>query len=94
MPIAWLRDYQVPGGKKGQCFYETIGASADFESEGLRRLTVNAAYHLLGMDVPAKAKVDRVGDFKPTPFGFSTYTKGVRPEEHVWPKPQAGAPAN
>jgi azurin len=27
-PIAWLRQYQLPDGKPGQCFYETIGASA------------------------------------------------------------------
>ena len=86
MPIAWLRDYQIPGGEKGVCFYETIGASADFESEGLRRLTINAAYHLLGLTVPAEANVDYVGEYKPTPFGYGTHVKGIRPIDHAWPK--------
>ena len=31
------------------------------------------------MDVPAKADVDLVGEYRPTAFGFNKYTKGVRP---------------
>ena len=84
MPIAWLRNYRLPDGKEGLCFYETIGASADFQSEGLRRLTVNAAYYLLGLDVPENANVDYVGDYKPTRFGFNSFVKGVKPSDHVW----------
>jgi len=84
MPIAWLRYYQISDGKKGLCFYETIGASADFQSAGLRRLTVNAAYYLVGLEVPEKAKVGYVGDYKPTAFGFNSFTKGVKPYDHAW----------
>ncbi len=94
MPIAWLRNYQIPGGKQGVCFYETIGASADFESEGLRRLTINAACHLVGLPVPAKANVDYIGEYKPTPFGFKAHVKGLRPADHAWPKMQAQASSN
>ena len=50
-------------------------------SEGVRRLLVNACYWCLGMEdqIPAKSNVDLVGDYKPTPFGFGTFTKGVKP---------------
>jgi hypothetical protein len=33
------------------------------------------------MEVPAKADVAYVGDYKPTPYGFKGYRKGIRPEE-------------
>src|SRR5204863_7592064 len=49
---------------------------------GLRRLVVNALYSGLRMDVPQKADVSYVGEYKPTPYGFKGYRKGVRPEEH------------
>ncbi|NJK82761.1 MAG: hypothetical protein HC912_02065 [Saprospiraceae bacterium] len=47
MPIAWLKPYQLPKGKSGMAFTATIGASTDLLSEGVRRLFVNATYHLL-----------------------------------------------
>jgi hypothetical protein len=31
--------------------------------------------------IPAKANVEIVGDFKPTPFGFNGYKKGVKPSD-------------
>ena len=71
MPLAWLRKYTSPDGKAtGQAFCTTAGASVDFEDESLRRLIVNASYHLLGMEVPKKANVDYVDEFKPTFYGF------------------------
>lgn len=42
----------------------------DFVDEDLRRLIVNAAIHLTGGVVPAKAKVDYVDPFYPTFYGF------------------------
>ena len=83
MPIAWLRPYQVPGGSKGIAFNSTIGASTDFQSEGLRRLVVNAAYHLLKLDVPAKTNVEIIGTFKTKPYGFRGFTKGLKPADHA-----------
>ena len=44
--------------------------AVDFVTEGMRRLVVNAAYHLLGLDVPEKADVDYVDPFYPSFYGF------------------------
>ncbi len=70
MPIAWIKSYQIPGGKKGKAFTSTIGASADLLAEGTRRLMVNAVFWCLGMEVPPKANVDLVGTYEPTQFAF------------------------
>jgi hypothetical protein len=66
-----------------------MGASQDLESEGLRRLLVNASYWCLGMDVPAAANVAIVGSFRPRPFGVRRpedppergFKQGVRPAD-------------
>ncbi len=69
--LAWLHPYTAPDGKtKGNSFCTTAGASCDFVSEGLRRIVVNAAYHLTGLKVPAKADVDYVDPFYPSFYGF------------------------
>jgi len=65
----WLRDYTAPSGKKGMALTSTMGASVDFESAGLRRLIVNGAFYLTGLDVPEKANVEFVDAFQPTFFG-------------------------
>ncbi len=85
MPIAWIKSYTTPSGKVGRVFTTTMGASQDFESEGLRRLLVNACYWALGLDdkIPAKSKVDLVGEFKPSPFKFGGFAKGLKPADHV-----------
>ena len=70
MPLAWTKDYTWDGGKPGRAFVTTLGASSDFAHEGTRRLAVNAVFWALGMDVPAKADVTPIGDYKPTKFGF------------------------
>jgi hypothetical protein len=58
-----------------------MGASQDLENEAFRRLLVNAAYRMTGLEVPAKADVAIVGTFKPTRFSFNGYTKGVKPAD-------------
>jgi len=83
MPVAWTKSYQAPDGKAGKAFTTTMGSSTDLENEALRRLIVNAAYHLLGMDVPDKADVRIVGEYHPTAYGFNAYTKGVKPSDHA-----------
>lgn len=70
MPIAWTKSYQLPGGKAGKAFTSTIGAATDMLDEEVRRLFVNATYHLLGMNVPAKADVSLVGDYQPSAYNF------------------------
>ncbi len=71
MPLAWLHPYTAPdGATKGTAFCTTMGASVDFLSEDLRRLVVNAALHLTGLEVPESADVAFVDPFYPSFFGF------------------------
>lgn len=81
MPLAWVRTYSGESGKSSKIFTTTMGAAVDFESEGLRRLIVNAAYWATGLDVPQKADVAYIGEYKPTWFGFGKFTKGIRPSD-------------
>jgi len=84
MPIAWIRTYQGTQGRTGRVFTTTMGAATDLESEGLRRLLVNAAYWCLGMEkaIPPRANVDIVGRYDPSPFGFEGHRKGAKPSDY------------
>lgn len=85
MPVAWVKSYTGALGKPARIFNTTMGASQDLQSEGTRRLLVNATYWALEMEdrIPAKSNVDLVGEYKPTPFKFGGYVKGVKPSDHV-----------
>jgi hypothetical protein len=82
MPIAWVRSYHTATGKDARVFATTMGASEDIESEGLRRLLVNASYWCLGMEqaISPSSSVAIVGTYQPRPYGFGSFQKGVRPE--------------
>lgn len=82
MPLIWVRDYKGETGKTSKAIASTIGAATDLESEGLRRLFVNTVYWAVGLEVPAKAEVTPVGDYRPTPFGFKGFKQGVKPADH------------
>jgi putative heme-binding domain-containing protein len=72
-PLSWLHTYTSPDGKKkGKSFCTTAGASVDFVDENLRRLIVNASYHLTGREVPVEADVVYVDPFYPSFYGFIT----------------------
>ena len=83
MPIAWTKSYTSASGKTGRTFTTTMGAAQDLESEGLRRLLVNACYWTLGMEdkLPEKADVAIVGEFGPSPFRGDGYKHGVKPAD-------------
>jgi hypothetical protein len=81
MAVAWTRLYKNEAGKTNRIFCTTMGAATDLESEGLRRLVVNAVYWGLGLDVPAKADVAFVDGYKPTMYGFGTYQRGIKPAD-------------
>ena len=85
VPVAWIKTYTGSSGKPSRIFLTTMGHAGDLESEGLRRLLVNACYWGLGMEehIPAKAKVDFVGPYEPTPIGFGGHRKGVKPADHA-----------
>ena len=85
MPIAWTRTYRGINGAEGRVFTTTMGAATDLQREGLRRLLVNAAYWCVGLEasVPQRANVKTVGQYKPLPFGFGKYQRGMRPSDHA-----------
>jgi len=85
MAMAWTKTYQGADGQTGRVFTTTMGAATDLESEGLRRLLVNAAYWCAGLEekIPDCANVDLVGEYKPLPFGFRKFKKGVKPSDHA-----------
>jgi hypothetical protein len=82
MPLAWTRTWTGSEGKACKVFTTTMGSSQDLESEGFRRLLVNASLWGLGLEIPERAKVDLVGEFKPSPFRFDGFKKGVKPADH------------
>ncbi|MCW5942090.1 MAG: hypothetical protein KIS66_07645 [Fimbriimonadaceae bacterium] len=90
MPIAWTRTLPREAGNPSRVLTCTMGAATDLRNEGLRRLLVNGAYWLLGLDVPDRADVNLVGDYRPSPFGFDRFRKGVRPSDLAWPLSRAG----
>jgi len=83
MPVAWTRTYKGAAGKAARVFTTTMGASQDLQSEGLRRLLVNASYWCLGMDdrIVERSNVEIVGAYDPRPFGNNRFQKGVRPAD-------------
>ncbi|MCB1064834.1 MAG: hypothetical protein KDN20_18180 [Verrucomicrobiae bacterium] len=98
--LAWIHDYTGPNGTaKGQAFCTTAGAAVDLMSEDLRRLVVNAAYYLTGMNVPERADVTFIDPYYPSFFGFikdPTYWSGrnLKPADFALGKsPAASDPA-
>jgi hypothetical protein len=85
MPVAWVRTYTGAQGKAARVFTTTMGAATDLESEGTRRLLVNAVYWAVGLEdrITDRTDVALVGDYHPLPFGFRGAKKGVKPEEHA-----------
>jgi hypothetical protein len=83
MPIAWTRTFLGTPGKPARVFTTTMGASQDFLSEAFRRLVINAVYWAIGMDaeIPQHSKVDLVGEYNPTPFGFNGFKRGIQPAD-------------
>ena len=82
MAVAWTREVKNEAGKTNKILTTTMGASTDLQSEGLRRFLVNGVFWGLGLEVPAKANVEYIGEFKPTMYGFKGYQKGVKPSDH------------
>jgi hypothetical protein len=85
MPVAWIKTYTGKAGKPARIFTTTMGASQDLESDGLRRLLVNACYWAVGMEdqIPPKSDVAIVGEYAPHPFGFGTFIRGIKPSDHA-----------
>jgi hypothetical protein len=83
MPVAWSRVYKNEADKENKVLCTTMGAASDLTNEGLRRMIVNAVYWGLDLEVPKKARVDYVDDFKPTMYGFGGFRRGIKPSDHA-----------
>jgi hypothetical protein len=83
MPVAWIKSFTGQEGKPSRVFATTMGAAQDLLSEGLRRLLVNAAYWCVGMEqeIPERARVDLIGEYEPTSFGFGKSIPGLTPAD-------------
>ncbi|HXP63306.1 MAG TPA: ThuA domain-containing protein [Dongiaceae bacterium] len=83
MPLVWVRHYTGESGKTSRIVTTTMGAAVDLEDPGLRRLLVNACYWCAGLEnqVPAKANVDYIGEYKPGWFGYGKFKPGMKPED-------------
>ena len=83
MPLAWIKSYTGDQGTASRVFCTTMGASVDLESEGLRRLLINACYWCMGMEneIPDRSQVDYVDEYNPNFFGFGTFKRGMRPSD-------------
>lgn len=84
MPVAWTRTYSLDNGNTGRSFTTTMGSAVDLESEGLRRLLVNACYWGLEMgdEVTENSNVDIIGEYQPTMFGFGDFQEGRFPTDY------------
>ncbi len=82
-PVIWTRLHKNEAGKENKVFCTTMGAATDLQNEGLRRVVVNAVYWSLNLEVPAKADVTYVDDFKPLMYGFGGYRRGLTPDDHA-----------
>jgi hypothetical protein len=83
MPLVWVRNYTGELGKTCRVICTTMGASTDLENEGLRRLCVNACYWGVGLEdkISSQSNIEYVGEYKPTPFGFGKFKRGVKPSD-------------
>ncbi len=72
LPVAWVKTWTGNAGNTARVFHTTMGSAEDYQSAGLRRLTVNADYWCLAMEekIDPQSKVDIVGDYKPLHSGF------------------------
>src|SRR3954453_7889275 len=92
MPVAWTRMNTNANGTTNRIFTTTMGAATDLENEGLRRLLVNAVYWGLNLDVPQRADVTYVDEYKPSFYGFDGFRKGLHPSDFEIGKTVPGEP--
>ena len=83
LPVAWVRTWTGNTGKTARVFHTTMGSAHDYESAGLRRLTINAAYWCMKMEnqIDPQSSVDVVGEYKPLDSGFNYKALKVEPRK-------------
>ena len=83
LPVAWTKTWTGNAGETSRVFHVTMGSAKDYESAGLRRLTINAAYWCLEMEnlIDSASSVEYIGDYKPLASGFNYEKLGVIPRK-------------
>ncbi len=73
LPVAWVKTWTGNTGKSARVFHSTMGSAHDFQSEGLRRLMVNAVYWCLQMEtaIDGASPMHIVGEYNPPDSGFA-----------------------
>jgi hypothetical protein len=82
LPVAWTKTWTGATGRTARVFHLTMGSGADFQSAGLRRLTINAVYWCLELEnrISAVSSVAFAGPYAPLDTGFNYAELGVVPK--------------
>ena len=91
-PIVWSRVVQNEAGKLNRILTTTMGSADDLLSEGLRRLIVNGVYWGAGIEVPWRANVTFVDEYKPSFYGFDGWRKAMKVADLELGKAMPGEP--
>lgn len=78
MPVVWTRVHRNVNETTNRVLVTTMGSATDLEDEGLRRLIVNGVYWGLGLEIPARADVAYVDEYRPSFYGFDGFRRGLR----------------
>lgn len=81
LPVAWVKTWTGNSNQTARVFHTTMGSAKDFESAGLRRLVINAAYWCLGIEdrIRSDSNVEYVTPYTPLSSGFNYSKLGVQP---------------
>ena len=90
MAVAWVREYANEAGTKNRILTTTMASASDLRDESLRRLVVNGVFWGLNLEVPAKADVTPVVEWKPSRYSFNAFHKGLQAKDfaEVLPEPE------
>ena len=93
--LCWLRVVKNDAGTENKILATTMGAATDLTNEGLRRLVVNGVFWGLGLEIPAKADVTPLVEWKPSKYSFNMFHPGLKAEDFagVLPPPVTAPPA-
>ena len=83
MPIVWIREPVNSAGAKNKVMTTTMGAATDFLNPGYRRLLINSVFWAADLEVAKATRIDLVGRYEPSKFGFGGFRKGVKPLDHT-----------
>lgn len=92
MPVVWTRLHKNEAGTTNRVLTTTLGSATDLENEAVRRLVINGVYWGLGLDVPARADVSYVDEYRPSFYGFEGFRKGLRASDFALGRTVPGEP--